>query len=156
MLICAACRRLPDDMREEHRQEWSAELVAILHDPGVRVAAQRQACALSYAAGVYRSAARLHRPAPTARPAIAPAARWASRSGRRPLNRPKLADGVQPAVAAVLAWVSTLVLMSAFPPHGGADYPAIAGGAAADVLAVVAIVRFVRWLRRRGDHPGRP
>jgi len=35
-------------------------------------------------------------------------------------------------------------------------HPALAAGVAADILAVVAVVRFVRWLRRRGDHHGRP
>ena len=150
LLIRAACRRLPGDVREDRRREWSAELLAILDDPGVRVAALRRARALRYAAGICRSAGRLHRPAPGA--AVAAPVRWASRSRRRPLNRPKLAGGALPAVAAVLLWVSAVVLLHAYPPHGGAEYPALAASVAAQILAVVAVVRFVRWLRRRGDH----
>jgi hypothetical protein len=156
LLIRAACRRLPGDVREERRREWSAELLAILDDPDVRVAALRRARALRYAAGICRSAGRLHRSAPGASAAVTAPARWASRSRRRPLNRPKLAGGLLPAFAAVLLWASAVVLLHAYPPHGGAEYPALAAGAAADILAVVAVVRFVRWLRRRGGHQGRP
>jgi hypothetical protein len=87
LLIGAACRRLPRDMREERRREWSAELLAILDDPGVRVAALRGARALRYAAGICRSAGRLHRPALGASAAVTAPARWASRSRRRPLSQ---------------------------------------------------------------------
>jgi hypothetical protein len=155
LLIRAACRRLPRDVREERRREWSAELLAILDDPAVRVAALRRARALRYAAGICRSAGRLHRPAPGASAPVTASVRWASRSRRRPLNRPKLPGGVLPALAAALLWVSAVVLLHAYPPHGGADYPALAGGVAAEILAVAAVVRFVRWLRRRGYHHGR-
>ena len=109
LLIRAACRRLPGHVREERRREWFAELLAILHDPGVRVAALRRARALRYAAGICRSAGRLHRSAPGASAAVTAPGRWASRSRRRPLNRPKLAGGVLPAFAAVLLWVSVPV-----------------------------------------------
>ena len=79
---------------------------------------------------------------------------WASRSQRRPLERPGLPGGVIPATAAVIIWLSTIVLLRAFPPHGSPDYPALAASIAADILGVVAIVRFVRWLRRRSpDSP---
>ena len=145
LLIRAACRRLPGDVREEHRREWSAELLAILHDPGIQVAALRQARALSYAAGLYRGAGRLYRPAPGARPAVTARGRWASRSRRRPLNRPKLAGGVLPAVAAVLTWVSTLVLISAFPPHGGRTIRP---------SPVARPLRFSPWSRSPGSFAG--
>jgi Domain of unknown function (DUF4190) len=74
MLIRAACRRLPGEVREERGREWSAELLAILHDPGIRIAALRQARALGYAVGVYHSAGRLYRSALAASPAMAVAA----------------------------------------------------------------------------------
>jgi len=82
LLIRAACRRLPRDVREERRREWSAELLAILDDPAVRVAALRRARALRYAAGICRSAGRLHRPAPGASVAVTvPAPRPAGPAG---------------------------------------------------------------------------
>jgi uncharacterized protein DUF4190 len=87
LLIRAACRRLPGDVREERRREWSAELLAILDDPGVRVAVLRGARALRYAAGICRSAGRLHRSALGASAAVTVPARWASWSRRRPLGR---------------------------------------------------------------------
>jgi hypothetical protein len=36
-LIRAACGRLPAEVREERGREWSAELLAILNDPGIRL-----------------------------------------------------------------------------------------------------------------------
>ena len=74
LLIRAACRRLPGEVREERGREWSAEVLAILQDPGIRVAALRRARALGYAVGVYRSAGRLYRSALAASPAMAVAA----------------------------------------------------------------------------------
>jgi Domain of unknown function (DUF4190) len=74
MLIRAACRRLPGEVRDERGREWSAELLAILHDPGIRIAALRRARALGYAVGVYYSAGRLYRSALAATPAMAVAA----------------------------------------------------------------------------------
>ncbi len=74
MLIRAACRRLPGEVREERGREWSAELLAILHDPGIRIAALRRARALGYAVGVCHSAGRLYRSALAASPAMAVAA----------------------------------------------------------------------------------
>jgi hypothetical protein len=57
-LIRRACRRLPDDIRDERCREWAAELPAILHDPGIRFAPRRSARALRYAAGTIRSTRR--------------------------------------------------------------------------------------------------
>jgi hypothetical protein len=74
MLIRAACRRLPAEVREERGREWSAELLAILDDPGIRIAALRRARALGYAVGVYHTAGRLYRSALAASPAMAVAA----------------------------------------------------------------------------------
>jgi Domain of unknown function (DUF4190) len=74
LLIRAACRRLPGEVREERTREWSAEVLAILHDSDIRVAALRRARALGYAVGVYRSASRLYPSALAASPAMAVAA----------------------------------------------------------------------------------
>jgi hypothetical protein len=57
-LIRRACRRLPDDIRDERYREWAAELPAILHDPGIRFALRRSARALRYAVGTIWSTRR--------------------------------------------------------------------------------------------------
>jgi hypothetical protein len=62
-LIRRACRRLPDDIRDERCREWTSELPAILHDPAARFAPLRSARALFYAADASRSARSLRRAA---------------------------------------------------------------------------------------------
>lgn len=49
-LIRRACRRLPAGIRDERCREWTAELPAILDDPGVRSRTRRSLRALSFAA----------------------------------------------------------------------------------------------------------
>jgi hypothetical protein len=51
-------------------------------------------------------------------------------------------------LAAVLIWAGDVVLIRTVPPHGSADYPAIAVSVVAEVLGLVAVVRFIRWLIR--------
>jgi hypothetical protein len=51
-LVGRACRGLPAEERDERYREWTAELPAILHDPGIRLPWHRAARMLSYAAGV--------------------------------------------------------------------------------------------------------
>jgi hypothetical protein len=136
-LIRRACRRLSEDTRDERCREWTAELPAILHDPGIRSAFLRSARALRYAAGVYRSSRHLpgtaRTPVPdTRQPAIFP--------------RP---DGVIPAIAAVIAWFVLLGLARALPPAGPWGPLTLVSAFIPSILAVVAIVRFVRWYRRR-------
>lgn len=58
-LILRACRRLPYDIRNERYREWTAELPAILDDPGIRFPGRRVARALLYAADHYRGARKL-------------------------------------------------------------------------------------------------
>jgi hypothetical protein len=156
-LIRHACRRLPDEIRDERCREWAAELPAIVHDPDVRFALLRSARALGYAAGIRRSARQLsraagRRPREDTRQAHlrsgAPGG-WASRSRRHPLTLPALPDGVRPAIAAVLLWLSLIAAISAYSPHGAWAMLAGAAGFAVEILAVVAIVRFIRWVRRR-------
>jgi len=60
-LIGRACRRLPGEARDERCREWTAELPAILNDPGVRVPLLRTARALFFAAGISRTTRRLRR-----------------------------------------------------------------------------------------------
>ena len=57
--IRRACRRLPEDMREECYREWAAELPAILGDRGGARGFVRAVRALSYSAGVSRATRRL-------------------------------------------------------------------------------------------------
>jgi hypothetical protein len=59
-LIGRACRRLPEDIREDRYREWAAELPAILHDPQIRFASRRAAIMLGYAADTFRCAAVTH------------------------------------------------------------------------------------------------
>ena len=57
--IRGACRRLPEDMREECYREWAAELPAILGDRGGARGFVRAVRALSYSAGISRATRRL-------------------------------------------------------------------------------------------------
>ena len=57
--IRMACRRLPEDMREECYREWAAVLSAILGDPAGGRGFVRAARALSYSAGISRATHRL-------------------------------------------------------------------------------------------------
>jgi hypothetical protein len=59
-LIGRACRRLPEDIREDRYREWAAELPAILHDPQIRFASRRAAIMLGYAADMSRGATLTH------------------------------------------------------------------------------------------------
>jgi hypothetical protein len=56
-LIRRACRRLPVESRDDRYREWTAELHAILHDPGTR----RSLRAIAYAVGHTSSTRRLAR-----------------------------------------------------------------------------------------------
>ncbi|MGH3151756.1 MAG: hypothetical protein ACRDOB_13665, partial [Streptosporangiaceae bacterium] len=102
-----------------------------------------------------RSARRLRRAAPGASLAKSPSAGWASRSRRHPLSRPRLPDGIPLAIAAALIWlIDVVVVLRVSPPHGGLNYPGLAGGIASEILAAIAVIRFVRWLRRQSRHTG--
>ena len=103
-LIRRACRHLPGDSGEERYREWTAELPAILHDPGIRFTLGRSARGLRYAIGVYRSAHRLPR-----------AAGIPAQDTRQPAIFPR-PDGVIPAMAAVILWITVLGLARAIPP----------------------------------------
>ncbi|KJE25416.1 hypothetical protein FF36_00029 [Frankia torreyi] len=53
-MIRLACRRLPEDARDERYREWTAELPAILHDPDIRSASRRALRVLLFAADQHR------------------------------------------------------------------------------------------------------
>jgi hypothetical protein len=152
-LITKACRRLPVDVREDRYREWTAELPAIMNDGDVRHWLLRSARALRFAAGTYAGSRRLARGAAAGQPAPAAPAGGGARSRRRELGRPKLPDGTLFAIAAVLAWVTILIAA------GRGSTPSGTNGAAStvfavlafapDVLGLIAVIRFVRWLRRR-------
>jgi hypothetical protein len=132
-----ACRRLPGGIPDERYREWVAELPAIIGDPDIRFAFLRSARALRYAVGVYR--ATRHLPRAVGAPA------W---GGRQPAIFPR-PDGVLPAIAAVIAWLAVLGLARAFPPGGPWMALILPMALLPSTLAVIAIVRFVRWSRRR-------
>ena len=67
-LIRRACRRLPGEAGDERYREWTAELPAILTDPGVGFGVRRSARALGYAAGISRCTRRLGCPGGQPRP----------------------------------------------------------------------------------------
>jgi hypothetical protein len=56
-LIARSCRRLPSQIRDERRREWTAELPAILNDPGTKLAVRRAVRMLGYAADTIRGTA---------------------------------------------------------------------------------------------------
>jgi hypothetical protein len=56
-LVRRACRRLPQETREDRYREWAAELPAILHDPQGGLAPWRAARMLAYAADTLRGSA---------------------------------------------------------------------------------------------------
>ena len=147
-LLRRACRRLPGDIRDERYREWAAELPAIVHDPGVRFAFLRSARALRYALGVTRSTHHL--------PAAGAAVPWGT-SQAAIFPRP---DGIFPAIAGVLAWITLIVLAGAFPAAAASPglWPPlfIAVLLVPDVLIAVAIIRFVRWYRRRSRQAPHP
>lgn len=140
-LIRRACRHLSGDTRDERYREWTAELPAILHDHDIRAPILRSAHTLSYAVGIFRSTRHLRGsadiyPGDTRQPAIFP--------------RP---DGVFPAIAAVALWFTLLALGTAFPSAFSSPSPwmplVLAAVFVPSLLVVIAIVRFVLWLRRR-------
>ena len=92
-LIGRSCRRLPSQIRHERYREWTAELPAILHDPGTRSAVHRAVRMLGYAADTIRGTARIR-----------------GRARRRPLARRAAGIGLhivpEVAAAAFLIWAT--------------------------------------------------
>lgn len=124
-LIRRACRRLPEDIRDDRYREWTAELPAILHDPDIRFRLHRSARALRYAAGHTRTA-RLSQPATSLSARARRLSAW--------VNNSFLALAVM--VLAQVAWVSR---------HQGWSSIAFGEGGAAITLTI----RFLIRRRRR-------
>ena len=61
-LIGVACRRLPQEIREERYREWTAELPYILHDTDISVAPIRVLRMLTFAADHVRGASKNSKP----------------------------------------------------------------------------------------------
>jgi hypothetical protein len=135
-----ACSRLPGDIRDDRYREWAAELPAVIDDQSIRAGCLRSARALRYALGIARSTRRLPAPDPapgdTRQPAIFP--------------RP---DGIFLAIASVVSWITLIVLGGAFPAaitSPGPWQPLLTTvSLIPGILLAVAIIRFVRWYRRR-------
>lgn len=138
-LIRGGCRHLPANAREEYYREWTAELPAILDDQAIRPALLRPARALSYAIGVSRSTRGSRGPRGTA--ALPRQDTWQHAIFPRP-------HGIIPAVAAVTLWFTIILVAGDFPPGS----PWLAAAAfLPDILIVIAVVRFVLWIRHRSD-----
>jgi len=139
-LIQRACRRLPDDTRDERQREWAAELPAILHDPGIAFAPRRWAGAVLYAAGAARAARVIGRPG-----------RAAGRS-RRPSRADRPARAGEPGALArrivmgaglYLGFVAvTIALLRLAGTHGG--WPLIPVFAMAIGLAAFCLADLIR------------
>ena len=128
-LIRRASRRLPADVGAERYQEWAAELPAILSDPDIRFAPWRTARALGYAAGTRASARILLR-----------------EEGQ--VCRAGLPGAVLLATAAVVIWVAAVQVSDAYPLNGSWSYLYVAVGAVSETLAILAVVRAIRWMHR--------
>ncbi len=146
-LLRRASGRLPAGLRDDRYREWSAELPAILRDPDIRFAFLRSARALRYAAGVARSTR--GRPAVNAPPADI----------RQPGIFPR-PDGIFPAAASVAVWIALIAIGTAFPAvvtSPGRWQPLLlAVTLVPSVLMAIAVIRFVRWFRRRSRRTPHP
>lgn len=127
-LIRRACRRLPDDIRDDRYREWAAELTAILDDPDIRLPPVRSARALGFAAGLCTSARLLSRP---------------DGSGSSRLPR-----GVLLMAGAIIIWVAAVEVSSLYPLDGPWGYVYVAVGGVSETLAIVAVVRAIRGFIR--------
>jgi F-type H+-transporting ATPase subunit b len=107
-LVSRACRRLPEDAREERYREWVAELPAILHDPQIRFAPRRAVRMLAYAADTARGAAltpaRARRRTP--RMVVAPAPED---------GRPRRARRMMPGPQWIVAIGGAVLFVAAYP-----------------------------------------
>ncbi len=127
-LIRRACRRLPGDIRDDRYREWAAELTAILDDPDIRLPPVRAARALGFAVGICTSARLVSRPD-------------GSESSRLP-------RGVLLMAGAIIIWVAAVEVSNAYPLDGPWGYAYVAAGGVSETLAIVAVVRAIRWFIR--------
>lgn len=139
-VIRRACRHLPGDTRDERYREWTAELPAILQDPGIRFAPLRSAHALRYAAGTARVSRRLSRAAGSRR----------GHARRAPLTPGVLPTGPDALILRAFVGVGiylcllvvTVVLLRLFHSHN--PWPLIAGLLAAASFVAFCLITLVR------------
>jgi len=152
--IRTACRRLPEEMREESYREWAAELSAILDDSGGGRGLLRAARALSYSAGLSRATRRLRRVDGGADGHARPARPVPWRDGAPPATPRGPAFRATVGVGIWLIYVMVFVaLMRGFQPHSVWQIlPGLlaAVGFAAFCLADLARAAEVRYLPKWG------
>lgn len=139
-VIRASCRRLPEDEGAERCKEWSAELPAILGDTSVRLPVLRAVRALTYSAGVSRTARYLRRARGSAPDTRASGQRHGGATPAR------LATPARRLVLGVVIWLAVVlavvVLLRAFARHPGWPLIAVVAlGAAFDACCLVDIAR---------------
>ena len=130
-LIRRACRYLPEDVRADRYREWTAELPAIRHDPGIGFPPRRAARAVRFAAGTIRTARR-----------TPGAVRYLL-----PDNATAITAGVRLLICFGIAIIGGGAL-AAWPPRGGWIPLAITGGVAVWVFAVIQELTLAVWLVR--------
>jgi hypothetical protein len=118
-LIYTACRRLPADVRAERRQEWTAELPAILDDQSIRPPFLRTLRALTFCIGISRTTRQL------SRSARASAQRSTNSQWRTGAMRTRPPDVAARAILGLFIWlvivVGVITLLRMNPdPHGWA------------------------------------
>ena len=64
--------------------------------------------------------------------------------------------GVVLALAAVVIWVAGAELGDAYPLNGAWTYLYVAAGGVSEALAIVALVRLIRWAGRRSKRSPQP
>lgn len=134
--IRRACRRLPEDVRDERYEEWVAELLAILADPAGGRALLRGARAVSYAVGISRATQRLRRMSggPGGHRRHAPAVRWQDGAPPATPRGPAFRASVGVVVWLVVVMV-VVALIRGLQPHG--IWPMVPG-----ILAAAGFVAF--------------
>ena len=149
--IRRACRRLPEDMREECYREWAAEIPAILGDPGGGRGFVRAGRALSYSAGISRATRRLRRVSGgDARPA--PAARWRDGAPAAAPRGPAYRATVGVGIWLVIVLVVVAVIRGLQPDSLWQVFPGLlaAAGFVAFCLTDLACAAQVRYLPKWG------
>jgi hypothetical protein len=152
--IRRACRRLPEDMREECYREWMAEIPAILGDPGGGRGFVRAVRALSYSAGISRATRRLRRvgggAGGQARPA--PAVPWRDGVPAAPPRGPAFRATVGVGIWLALVLVVVAVIRGLQPHSLWQILPGLlaAAGFVAFCLTDLAFAAQVRYLPKWG------
>jgi hypothetical protein len=150
-VIHAACRRLPADVRADRRQEWTAELPAILDDQSIRPSLLRALRALTFCVGISRTTRQLTRSARAGSRRTANS-RW--QTGTVKTTTPDVAvRAVVGAVVWLVVVFAIIALLRTHPDPNGWPFRLFVGLAVAFdafCLADVARAEQVRYLPRWG------